>query len=61
MHEKVTHLRVNLEVVYKERDIDKAYETFLGKFKLLYDRHWLIKQYSNKEKYAVCPWITKGL
>lgn len=39
MHLKVTYLRGNLEVVYKERDIDKVYETFLGKFKLLYDKH----------------------
>lgn len=51
----------NWDMIYQERDIDNAYETFLETFKSLYDKHCPIKEYNRKLKYTNCPWITKGL
>lgn len=54
-------LKQEWETLYREKNIDKAYEIFLGKFKMLYNSRCSVRKYSKKQKYAECPWITKGL
>ena len=54
-------LNQNWELLYKEENIDKGYEIFLGIFKLLYDKYCRIKEIKMKFKYSDSPWITKGL
>lgn len=54
-------LAQNWENVYRENDVDRAYESFLGTFTLLYNKNCPIRQYSRKQKYVDRPWITKGL
>lgn len=51
----------NWEIVYKEKDTDKAYDEFVRIFKNLYDKHCPIKQSRSKWKYIDSPWISKGL
>uniref|UniRef100_A0A3Q3EXG8 Reverse transcriptase domain-containing protein n=1 Tax=Labrus bergylta TaxID=56723 RepID=A0A3Q3EXG8_9LABR len=51
----------NWEILYKEENIDRAYEKFLGVFKLLYDKHCPIREIKMKFKCSDSPWITKGL
>lgn len=49
------------EAVYQENNVDNAYEVFLRGFKQLYGKSCPIKEYTRKQKYSNCPWITKGL
>lgn len=51
----------NWEIVYKEIDVETAYNTFLRLFTTLYDKNCPIIQYRRKRKYTDKPWITKGL
>lgn len=46
--------------IYKEQDIDKAYEKFPKIFNLLYDKNCPIKKYSNIHKQTNSPWVTKN-
>ncbi|XP_060780217.1 uncharacterized protein LOC132888186 isoform X1 [Neoarius graeffei] len=48
-------------VVYKKKDVDKAYEEFLIIFNELYNKNCPIKKYSNIHRYTNSPWVTKGL
>jgi len=54
-------LAQNWEIVYKETDVETAYNIFLRLFTTLYDKNCPIIQYSRKRKYTDKPWITKGL
>lgn len=54
-------LEHNWEIIYREKDIDKAYDEFLRIFKLLYDKNCPIKSQSRKQKCKDNQWITKGL
>lgn len=51
----------NWDMIYSEADVDSAYNTFLSIFRSLYDKHCPIKEYSKKQAYNKCPWLTKGL
>ena len=54
-------LEQNWDKLYRERDIGTVCETFLMIFRSLYDKNYPIKEYSRKQKYIHCPWITKGV
>ena len=51
----------NWETVYKEKDVDKAYDEFIRIFKLLYDKNCPTKLINMNHKYNNNQWITKGL
>lgn len=53
----------NWNNLYEERDIDKAYETFLNTFQSLYDKNCPIKKSNGRQNqnHTSRPWITKGL
>uniref|UniRef100_A0A3Q3KL62 Reverse transcriptase domain-containing protein n=1 Tax=Monopterus albus TaxID=43700 RepID=A0A3Q3KL62_MONAL len=51
----------NWEPVYREDDLDKAYEKFLNIFKTVYDRNCPRMRYKNKKNYSERPWMSKGL
>ncbi|WP_227487742.1 hypothetical protein, partial [Nocardioides malaquae] len=38
-----------------------AYDKFLRRFKILYDKNCPLKQYTRKHSHKEQPWITKGL
>ena len=51
----------NWGLVYKEKDIKKAYDTFVRIFKLLYDKNCPITQGCNKQIYIDSLRLSKGL
>lgn len=54
-------LAQNWDIIYQEKDINKAYDIFLELFKYVYDKNCPIKEYSRKLRHTNCPWITKGI
>ena len=54
-------MEYNWDIIYREKDVDLAYNEFLRIFSSLYDKHCPIKKYNRKLAYTNCPWITKGL
>lgn len=58
---KTDLLAQNWESVYKENDVDSAYNTFLRIFTSLYCKNCPTIQYCSKQKCTDQPWFTKGL
>ncbi len=48
-------------LIYKEKDISKAYDEFLKMFNVFYDKYCPIKQYRKKQNHKDNQWITKEL
>lgn len=48
-------------IVYKHKDVNKAYEAFLSIFMALLEKNSLLIEVNRKDKYAGRPWMTKGL
>lgn len=51
----------NWTSVYNETGADKAYDLFLDTFNDLYGKDCPCKWYSNKNRFAGNPWMTRGL
>lgn len=47
--------------VYRETDLDIAYNKFIELFKLLYSKNDLIQMINTNNKYKNGPYLTKGL
>uniref|UniRef100_A0A8C6M4T9 Reverse transcriptase domain-containing protein n=1 Tax=Nothobranchius furzeri TaxID=105023 RepID=A0A8C6M4T9_NOTFU len=48
-------------IVYKHKDVNKAYEAFLSIFMALLEKNSLLIEVNRKDKYTGRPWMTKGL
>ena len=48
-------------MVYREQDVDLAYDTFFEMFMEIYNKHCPVINNTKKNKFEKCPWMTKGL
>lgn len=51
----------NWDLVFSEQDVDKAYDIFLDIFLTLYNKHCPVQRCIINNKFASCPWLSKGL
>lgn len=47
--------------VFRETDVDSAYNNFLDIFVSLYNNHCPVKEYYKNNKNTKYPWLTKGI